>query len=179
MSPFASAQARLPLPGGGSVIIPSPYDRKPSYPAYGERIAKKVRVGYRNWRSTMSGYPECDGMLGVGRAERFKDLTAFMQTCRAGLSIQWGDADRIPGQAWGGDEKRYETESSNGHDGPELIQQLSVHRVGFFDVYDEPAHMYAIQHRSGVSVALWLYDKHGGVAGARKISQRIAASFEA
>lgn len=178
MSPFAFAQARLPLPGGGSVIVPSPYDRKPSYPTYGEKIADEVLVGYRNWRSTMSGYPECDGMLGVSRTERFRDLERFAGTCRAGLSVQWSDADRIPGQAWDGNEKRYPTESSNGPDGPELIQQLAVHRVGFFGVYDEPAHMYAVQHRSGVSIALWLYDKHGGVATARRISQRIAASFE-
>ena len=101
MSPSAFAQARLPLLGGGSVVVPSPYDRKPSYPTYGEKIAGEVLVGYRNWRSTMSGHPECDGMLGVGRTERFGDLVAFIQTCRAGLSIQWGDADRIPGTGLG------------------------------------------------------------------------------
>ncbi len=179
MSPFAFAQARLPLPGGGSVVVPSPYDRKPSYPTYGEKIADEVVVGYRNWRSTLSGYPECDGMLGVGRTDRFSDLAGFARTCRAGLSVQWSDADRIPGQAWDGNERRYQTELSNGPDGPEMIQRLAVHRVGLFGVYDEPAHMYAVQHRAGVSVALWLYDKHGGVANARKISQRIAASFEA
>ena len=63
-------------------------------------------------------------------------------------------------------------------DGPELVQQLAVHRVGFFDVYDEPAHMFAVQHKSGVSVGVWLFDKHGGLNGARRLASRIAASFE-
>ena len=56
---------------------------------------------------------------------------------------------------------------------------MAVHRVGFFSVYDEAAHLYAVAHRRGVHVAVWLYDKHGGVAGARKLADKIAASFQA
>lgn len=179
MPPSASAQSRSAIPGGGSVIIPSPYNRKPSYPAYSERIAGRALIGYRNWRSTLSGYPECDGMLGVARSDGFRDLADFVQTCRAALSIQWSEADRIPGQPWDGNEKRYQAESLDGTDGPQLIQRLAVHRVGFFGVYDEAAHMFAVQHKAGLSIAVWLYDKHGGVSAGRKISQRIAASFEA
>jgi hypothetical protein len=174
----AFAQSRAPLPGGGSVAVPSPYVTKPKYPAYSERVADKVLIGYRNWRSTMSGHPECDGMIAIGRSERFESVERFVATGRGGLSIQWADADRIPGQAWDGNEKRYTAERNAGEGGPELIQQLAVHRVGFFDVYDEPAHMFAVQHKSGVCVAVWLYDKHGGVNGARKLASRIAASFQ-
>lgn len=177
MTPFAFAQTRITLPGGGSVMVPSPYDKKPSYPTYGERVAGEVLIGYRNWRSTMSGHPECDGMIAVGRAERFESLEKFMNTARGGLSIQWGAADTIPGTAWTADEKRYPVESATGATGRELVQQLAVHRVGFFDVYDEPAHMLVIAHPRGVHVAVWLYDKNGGLKGARKIIDRIAASY--
>jgi hypothetical protein len=177
MSPPAVAQARTGVPGGGAVIVPSPYQTKPGHPTYADR-AGQVLIAYRNWRSTLSGYPECDGMLGVGRAGAFNNLDSFVKTCRAALSIQWGDADRIPGQAWDGNERRYPVEPNGGQDRPELVQQLSVHRVGFFRVYDEPAHMYAAQHARGVFVAVWVYDKHGGIESARKISRRTAASFE-
>jgi hypothetical protein len=173
----AFAQTRIALPGGGSVMVPSPFDRKPDYPTYADRAGEGVLIGYRNWRSTMSGHPECDGMLGIGRNDKFRDLPDFVGSCRGGLSIQWSDADRIPGQPWDGNEKRYERQLSPG--GAELTQQLAVHRVGFFGVYDESAHLLALRHQSGVSIALWLYDKHGGLDGARKIAQRIAASFEA
>jgi hypothetical protein len=178
MSSFAFAQTRSALPGGGSVIAPSPYSRKPGYPTYASQ-APNVLIGYRNWRSTLSGHPECDGMLAVGGSGGLQNLHAFIMACRPALSISWSDADRIPGQAWDGREKRYQMESSDGPNGPETIQRLAVHRVGFFGVYDEPAHMYAVQHALGVFVGVWLYDKHGGVASARKISHRIAASFEA
>jgi hypothetical protein len=174
---FASAQSRAALPGGGSVSVPSPYVTKPKYPAYSERVADKVLIGYRNWRSTMSGHPECDGMIAIGRSERFGSLERLVGAGRGGLSIQWADADRIPGQPWDGNEKRYVAERSEGESGPELIQQLAVHRVGFFDVYDEPAHLFAVQ-TSGLSIAVWLYNKHGGVNGARKLASRIASSFE-
>jgi hypothetical protein len=177
MSPFAFAQARLALPGGGTVMVPSPFDRKPSYPTYAERTGGDALIGYRNWRSTMSGYPECDGMLAVGRNDRFSDVETFVKSCRGGLSIQWGDADRIPGQPWDGNEKRFTAESTKGPEGDELTQKLAVHRVGFFDVYDEPSHLFAVRHNAGVSIALWLYDKHGGLNGARKTALRIAASF--
>jgi hypothetical protein len=172
----AFAMARMAVPGGGSVIAPSPFDKKPSYPTYADRAGGDVWIGYRNWRSTMSGYPECDGMLGVGRNEKFRDLAEFVASCRAGLSIQWADADKIPGQPWDGNEKRYERVLSPA--GDELTQQLAVHRSGFFDVYDEPSHLLAVRHASGISIALWLYDKHGGIKEARKTALRIAASFQ-
>ncbi len=174
----AFAQARAALPGGGSVSVPSPYVTKPKYPAYSERVADKVLIGYRSWRSTMSGHPECDGMIAIGRSDRFGSVEDFVGTGRVGLSIAWGDADRVPSVRWGEDTQRYRAERREGENGPELIQQLSVHRVGFFDVYDEPAHMFAVQHKFGLNVGVWLYDKHGGIAGARKLASRIVASFK-
>lgn len=178
MSPFAFAQARMALPGGGAVMVPSPFDKKPGYPTYEDRTKGDALIRYRNWRSTMSGHPECDGMLAIGRNEKFRDLADFVQSCSGALSIQWSDADRIPGQPWDGNEKRYQKQFAQGPDGEEATQQLAVHRVGFFDVYDERAHLFALRHGSGLSIALWLFDKHGGVAGARKTALRIAASFQ-
>lgn len=174
---FASAQTRTALPGGGSAAVPPPYTTRPDYPTYADR-AGDVLAAYRNWRSTMSGHPECDGMIAIGRAQRFETLERFVLAARAALSIQWGDADRIPGQAWDGNEKRYPAERREGNDGPELIQRLAVHRVGFFGVHDEPAHMFAVQHGVGVNIAIWIYDKHGGVNGAHKLVWRIAGSFQ-
>jgi hypothetical protein len=183
MSPFAFAQARLALPGGGTVMVPSPFDKKPSYPTYADRTGGDALIAYRNWRSTMSGYPECDGMLAVAHSDKFPNLADFVATCRAGLSVQWSDADRIPGQAWDGNEKRYAPESTSspqsGSDGgEEIIQQLAPNRVGFFGTHHEPSHLFALRHNSRLSIALWLYDKHGGVAGARKTVLRIAASLQ-
>jgi len=172
----AFAQTRMTLPGGGSVIVPSPFDKKPSYPTYADRTGGDVLIAYRNWRSTMSGYPECDGMLCIAHSSKFRDLADFVVSCKAGLSVQWSDSDRIPGQPWDGNEKRYERVLSPASD--ELTQQLSVHRVGFFSPYDEPSHLVAVRHASGLSIAIWLYDKHGGLNEARKMAHRIAASFQ-
>lgn len=166
------------VPGGGSVAIPSPYDRKPSYPTYGERAGDKVLFAYRNWRSTMSGHPECDGLVTVALAQAFPDLRDFKSTCSVGLSIQWAHADEIPGQRWTGDEKRYPVEERDGPDGPELVQLLSVHRVGFFGVYDDAALMYVAGFRNGVHIGVWITDKQGGARRAAKIVDRIAASFQ-
>jgi hypothetical protein len=126
----AFAVMRAALPGGGSVIVPSPFDKKPSYPTYADRAGGDVLIGYRNWRSTLSGYLECDGMLGIGRNDRFRGIAEFVSACSGALSVQWSDADRIPGQPWDGNEKRYELQLSA--DGGEMTQQLAVHRVGFF-----------------------------------------------
>ena len=167
----------MKVPGGGSVLVPEPYNRVPTYPAYAERVADKVLIGYRNWRSTMSGHPECDGMIAVGLASEFESLRAFMTTSRAGLSIQWSAADTVAGTAWTAHEQRYPLEEREGEDGPELIQLLSVHRVGWLDVYDDPALMYVVEHRNGVHVGVWITKKHGGARRASSLVQRIAASF--
>ena len=175
---LAFAETRTAVPGGGSVVIPSSYRTKTDYPNYGKDIDAAV-IGYRNWRSTMSGHPECDGMLGVGLTEKFPDLKLFVGTCRAGLSIQWRAADTIPGQPWDGKEKRYQESEARGPNGPERTSQLSVVRVGWRSQYDEPARLYAVQHRAGISIAVWLCDKHGGTDEARRMAHEIAESFRA
>ena len=81
-----------------------------------------------------SGHPECDGLIAVGRTDQFRDLVEFTACGRAAMSIHWSDADRMPNQAWTGDEKRFQPVAGQGASGPELVSELSVHGVGFFDV---------------------------------------------
>ncbi len=167
----------MDVPGGGSVAIPEPYNRRPSYPTYGDRAADKVLFCYRNWRSTLSGHPECEGLVAIARAQTFPDLRAFRSSCSVGLSIQWACADRIPAQAWTGEEQRYPIEERGGPDGPELMQLLCVHRVGFFDVYDDPALMLVAGFRNQVHVGVWITQRQGGSRRAVRLVDRIAASF--
>jgi len=157
--------------------MPEPYNRKPSYPAYSERVADQVLIGYRNWRATMSGHPECDGMVAVGLSNQFDSLQAFMNTCRAGLSIQWAAADTVPGTAWTDNERRYPVEERAGEHGPELVQLLAVHRSGWLDVYDDPALMYVAGNRNGLHAGVWITNKHGGARRAQSLVQRITRSF--
>jgi hypothetical protein len=135
-------------------------------------------IAYRNWDSTLSGHPDCDGMLAVGLSARFESVERFVQRSGAALSIRWSDASKIPGQPWDGKEKHYLMERSDGPDGPELTRQLGVTRSGFFSTYDEGAKLYAVQHRRGLHIAVWLFDKHGGVRGARKLADQMVASFQ-
>lgn len=170
----------MELPGGGLVRVPEPYNRIPTYSTYAAKhgLEKNVLVGYRRWRSTMSGHPECDGMIAIGRAERFDSLMAFRRYASGGLSIQWADADRIPGQPWDGNEKRYPAEESEGPSGPQIVQVLCVGRVGLLKTYDLTALMYVAGHRNGLHIGVWIADVHGGAKKAEKLVNAIAASFK-
>jgi hypothetical protein len=106
-------------------------------------------------------------------------LRDFMVTSRAALSIQWSHADTVTGTAFTTNEQRYPVEERNGDGGPELVQLLAVHRVGFFDVYDDPALMYVAGDRRGVHVGVWITNKQGGARQAQRLADRIAASFHA
>lgn len=170
----------MDLPGGGSVLIAEPYNRKLSYPTYAERneVSSDMLIAYRNWRSTMSGHPECDGVIAVGRIERFGTLKDFVLKARGALSIQWSAADTVPGTAWTSAERRYPLEEREGESGPELVQALAVHRSGWLDVYDDPALLYAAGNRNGLNIAIWITNKQGGARRALQHANRIAASFQ-
>jgi hypothetical protein len=177
MFSFAFAQTRAMVPGGGSIVVPSPYKAKTDYPNYADRVPDAL-IAYRNWDSTISGHPDCDGMLAVGLPARFESLDRFVQQSGAALSILWGDATKIPGQRWDGNEKHYPIERVDGPDGPERTRQMAVGRSGWFSTYDEAAHLYAVGHQRGLLIAIWLYDKHGGIRGARKLADQIVSSFQ-
>lgn len=55
---------------------------------------------------------------------------------------------------------------------------IVVGRSGLFSTYDAPAHLVAVQHRGGLNIAVWLYDKDGGVRRARAMADQIAASLQ-
>jgi len=170
----------MDVPGGGSVLIAAPYDREPDYPTYAEKHAvnRDVLIAYRHWRSTMSGHPECDGMIAVGRTERFATLKDFVVKARGALSIQWSAADTVPGTAWTSDERRYPLEEREGDHGSELVQVLAVHRSGWLNVYDDPALLYAVGNRNGLNIAVWITNRQGGAKRALQHVDRIAASFQ-
>lgn len=162
------------------MLITEPYNRKPRYPTYAQkhRLADDMLVAYRNWRSTLSGHPECDGMITVARTDRFASLRDFMRMARGGLSIQWSAADTVAGTAWSSNEQKYPIEERQGDKGPELVQLLSVHRVGMLDVYDDPALLYAAGNRNGLNIAIWITSRQGGPRRALQLVDRIAASFQ-
>ena len=70
---LALAQTRTPLPDGGSIVLPSPFQSKTDYPNYADRVPNAL-IAYRNWDSTLSGHPDCDGMLAIGLPTRFESL---------------------------------------------------------------------------------------------------------
>ena len=175
---YAFATTRTPAPGGGSIVVASPYQSKTDYPNYADRVPEAL-IAYRNWESTLSGHPDCDGMLAVGLPTRFESLDRFVQRPGAALSSRWGDATNIPGQAWTGNEKRYPMERGDGPQGPERTRQLAVQRSGWFSMYDEAARLHAVARQRGLYIAVWLHDKHGGVRAARQLAARIATSFQA
>ena len=88
---LADASTRTPLPGGGSIVVPGPYRTKTNYPNYADRVPEAL-IAYRNWESTMSGHPDCDGMLAVGWPARFDSLDRFVQQASAALSGRWTSA---------------------------------------------------------------------------------------
>ncbi len=173
----AMAETRKQVPHGGSVEVPSPFDKTPDYPTNGARYADRFLSGYRNWRSTMSGYPECDAALVVGVTSQFKGLADFVSEARGALSIHWGAADEIPGQPWDGNEKRYPRVPGAGEMGPELTQQQSVAMIGWFSTGHADGAMYAVEHKAGVSIAIWMLNKHGGLKKAKALAQKIGASY--
>lgn len=80
MFAFAFAQTRTQLPGGSSIVLPSPYRSKTEYPNYADRVPDAL-IAYRNWDSTLSGHPDCDGMLAVRLPARFESFDRTGVVC--------------------------------------------------------------------------------------------------
>lgn len=168
-------QVRTPLPGGGSVVLPSGY-KATMAGEYNHNPEIDALIAHRKYRSTLAGSYECDGMIAVARSSAYADLAKFVQNARAGLTTSWSYADLKPGW-FGGKHEQYPLQTREGSDGPEMERELRVHVVGFWDVYDKPARQFAVRHKSGLMIAVWIFDSHGGINRARKIAQDLAASF--
>ena len=173
---FNKPGLRIDAPGGGSVIIPAPYEA--FLPGdYRHRDTGAINA-YRRYRSTMAGTNECDGALAVGRPSNFKDLAEFVRYNRGALTTSWSVAHESEGR-WYGRPERFPEIAQDGPNGPELIGKLSVHLVGMLKVYDAPGALYAVNDRRGVMIAIWIFDRHGGERRARRLADDIAASWEA
>lgn len=173
-SALAARETRAPVPGGGTIAIPSVYE--PILEGdYRWRNTGSL-IAYRHYRSMLSGTNECDGMIAVARADRHESFDAFISAARGALTTRWAYADESEGR-WYGEEEKFPVETRQGKNGEERAGALSVHIVGFFGVYDKPARFYAVDDGRGVRVAIWIFDSHGGEARARKIAELIAASF--
>jgi hypothetical protein len=133
-----------------------------------------VLVLYRHLRSMMSGTMECNGMIAIARRAAHADIDDFVNTARGALTTRWAHGDE---KGWGDNAVRLPVERRAGADGVELSGELSVHVVGFWDVYDWPGRFLAVEHARGVRVAVWIWDKHGGEKRARAMVNAIAGSY--
>lgn len=160
------------LPGGGVVLTPCGY--RPD-PLKDERWrAAGVLVLYRHLRSMLSGTMECNGMIAVARRDAHADIDDFVNAARGGFTTRWAHGDE---KGWGDNSVRLPVERRVSADGAEQSGELSVHVVGFWDVYDWPGRFLAVEHARGVRVAVWIWDKHGGEKRARVMVNAIAGSY--
>lgn len=172
---FADTSRRAPLPGGGSITFPAKYT--PVLEGDFRWRSTGGVIAYRNHRSMASGTRECDGMIAVARLDAHEDLDEFVNAARAALTTRWAFGDETEGRWYGKENTRLPVERRTGPAGPELSGPLSVHIVGFFDVYDKPGRLFAVEHQGGLRVAVWLFDSHGGERQARRMSDAIVKSF--
>lgn len=176
LSALAGPSRNVALPDeGGRVTLPPRYEVVPEGD-YRWHDTGGV-IAYRRYRSMASGTDECDGMIAVARTDAHESLDTFVNVSRAGLTTRWAFADETEGRWYGKADTRLPVERRAGPFGPELSGPLSVHIVGFLDVYDKPRRFYAVEHEAGVRVAIWIFDSHGGEARARKMAGAIAKSF--
>lgn len=170
-------KTRSSLPGGGSVALPSGH--KAAAAREGDDDAKaNALIAYRKYRSTLAGSYECDGMIAVARPAAFESLSKFVEQTQAGLTTSWAYGDLKPGW-FGGKHEHYPLQKRDGADGPELEREMRIHLVGFWGVYDKPARHFAIHHKGGLMISVWIFDSHGGINRARKIAQDLVASYAA
>ncbi|MFN4025207.1 MAG: hypothetical protein ACK4MQ_10250 [Hyphomonas sp.] len=176
--PFAASadkSRRAPLPGGGSITFPAKY--APVHEGDFRWRSTGGVIAYRNHRSMASGTRECDGMIAVARVDAHEDLDEFVNAARGALTTRWAFGDETEGRWYGKENTRLPVERRTGPAGPELSGPLSIHIVGFFDVYDKPGRFFAVEHQGGLRVAVWLFDSHGGEKQARRIADAVVKSF--
>lgn len=167
---------RVGIPGGpGSVLIPPPYEVFP--PDHHRYRNTGALTAYLRFHSTMGGYNESNGAIAVGRPADFKDLAEFVRHARGALTTRWSVANESQGRWYGHPETFAEIEQA-GPNGLERTGKLSVHMVGMLRVYDTPGALYAVNDRRGVMIAVWIFNRDGGEKRARRLADRIAASFE-
>lgn len=116
-------------------------------------------------------------MIAVARLDAHEDLDEFVNAARTALTTRWAFGDETEGRWYGKENTRLPVERRTGPAGAELSGPLSVHIVGFCDVYDKPGRFFAVEHQGGLRVAVWLFDSHGGERQARRMADAIMKSF--
>ncbi len=170
----AAKGARAPLPGGGSVLLPSAYE--PILEGDYRRKDAGALIAYRHYRSMLSGTNECDGMIAVARKREHQSLRDFVMSARGALTARWAYGDEMPPR-FVDPHETFPLVESDGLNGPELTQALLVSIVGFFGVYDKRARLYAVDDARGLMIAVWIFDSHGGDATARNMAEAVALSL--
>jgi hypothetical protein len=167
---------RTSIPGGpGSVLIPPPYEPVP--PGDYRYRETGALTAYRRYHSTMGGYNESNGAIAIGRPADFKDLAEFVRHARGALTTRWSVANESEGR-WYGRPETFPELPGEGPNGPERTGKLSVHMVGMLKVYDAPGALYAVHDKRGVMIAIWIFNRDGGDKRARRLAERIAASWQ-
>lgn len=172
---MTEASRRAQLPGGGSILAPHRYD------VVQDRTFRRSSIAlYRGLKSTMGGYTECMGLMNVARRDQFTDLDTFAVEVEKAATTRWASGNLIPGHAYAGDDgPRYPVVHNDGPSGREWVQQLTVARFGFFRTRNCLAWRLAVEHRAGLFVQVWIFESHGGCAGAIQLAHAVAGSFEA
>lgn len=164
----------LPGDGGGSVVIPAPYEPIP--PGDYRYRETGALTAYLRHHSTMGGYNESNGAIAVARSAGFSDLADFVRHARGALTSRWSVANESESRWYGREEKLPEL-PTEGPNGAERIGKLSVHMIGW-RVYDLPGCMYAVHDRRGVMIAIWIFNRDGGETRARRLAEAIASSYQ-
>jgi hypothetical protein len=173
MTGTASAKTpdRIPLPGGGSILAPRNYatDTQRSF-------RQKSIALYRRLHNTMGGYVECDGLINIASRDQFPDLDTFAIEVEKAATTSWEYGNLKPG--WTSFEsERFPVTHADGPSGRERSQQLSIKTPGIFKERVNLGWRIAIDHKARLLIQVWLLEKQGGLAGARKLANEIATTL--
>jgi len=167
----AKTSARIPLPGGGSILAPKTYatDTQRSF-------RQKSIALYRRLHNTMGGYVECDGLINIARRDQFPDLDTFAIEVEKAATTSWEYGSLKPG--WTSFEsERFPVNHADGPSGRERSQELSIKTPGILKERVNIGWRIAIDHKAGLLIQVWLFEKDGGLAVARKLADEIAATL--
>jgi hypothetical protein len=167
----AKTPVRIPLPGGGSILAPR------NYATDAQRSFRQKSIAlYRRLHNTLGGYEECDGLINIARRDQFPDLDIFAIEVEKAATTSWEYGNLKPG--WTSFEsERFPVGHADGPSGRERSQQLSIKTPGIFKERINVGWRIAIDHKTGLLMQVWLFEKQGGLTGARKLADEIAASY--
>lgn len=167
---MAESDARIPLPGGGSILAPRHYATAPQ-----RSFRQSSVVLYRRLHHTLGGYVECDGLINVARRDLFADLEIFATQTEDAATTNWLHGNLKPG--WTSFEsEKFPVITKSGPLGAERIQQLELNASGML----KPRRISAWRISMATEpllIQVWIFEKHGGLEKARTLAAEIAGAF--